>query len=932
MTKNDGAPATPSAPPFRTRVRSPWTAVCLLLFIFIIYKSISSYEQHQLIRDFQGAYHQGTASWVWDSKMDRTDRILFPLSFPDQDLPNYIQKQKLYPLSQVQNAEVKKHQPTENAAKRLRRPLKMSEFQRHDLDVFHSSANIQLDLLKCESRLYQRLAVGVDKPRGINVSLRTVLTQLLAEIEHNPYFKELAPFFIDELALQIKYNVVEHYWYRLAGSLVYLEEYGVHFMISRVLYSPRGARNQPIISLTYAQLFDENWNELTNTKLAVPDGPAYRIMEFPSFLPIPFWFDVDNTDGKFYGPEDPRILLVKNKQGFPEPVVIFNAYHRKMTHFDDDADDHLILKPTYYRSMFMCWPWQTQKGKENTDGLASEEFRNSVYSKVVELQIRNIDRRTKQKNWTPFVSEADRAVRGYDTHLNFIYRWANLEVLKCEMATGECVFTYRLNDRLSTSARVGPLRGGTQLININGLLQEEAAKMIPANREIWVGFARAHLDKCGCGNVMYRPNLVVLVKDLVGSKQMFRLSHVSSSISFDVPIIGWDLNNPKDLCHGTNVLIPNGISSWLVVLAGEGDGTFVVDDVVTLSLSISDFTVHKINIKGLLNLMLSMEANSLFLTPQGSDMKRLLIPNPKIVHDPEKVDSQWLTGFNNDNVACAMLSSTEFCAAYGYEQDQVYKSIYGDEYEFEDEEFIEQQDALSVDKYELELGMHHFGEKINKPPTRQRVPYGLVNEYGKFDKTTMGALFNGTIFADDEKAADKVAEKDASIHRNSSKSYGRPKMAKPLGALGLEKTQGKGGKNAKTNGGKIAMKGEDEESDKGSESSEEVSGEVSGISGTNKEGTGKKTIKQKGKSKLKPKPKIKDQDLDDETPEAALNVKPKGKPVKETKETKDDEELVKDKGTKDGKKKVVKDKGTSKGEKEATQDKGTKKKGKKAQT
>lgn len=816
--KNEGVVASP--PSLRSFLRSPWAALCLVMFLFVIYKSISSYEQHQLIRDFQGAYHQGSNSWLWDSKMDSKDKILFPQTFPNDDLAQYIQKHKLYPMDRLQSTTLIKYSPVGSTAERLSKPLKASHFEPYDIDLFHSSSNIKLDLQKCETKLREKILVAVDKPKGINVSLRTILTQLLKDLEHNSYFQELSPFFIEELALQIKYNVVEHYWYRLAGSSVYLEDYGVHFMISRVLYSPKGARNQPIISLTYAQLFDENWNELTNTKLVVPTNENdFTVMKFPSFLPIPFWFDVDNTEGKFYGPEDPRILLVRNPKGYEEPLVIFNAYHRKMTHFDDDADDHLVLKPSYYRSMFMCWPWQTQVGKENTDGLAAEEFKNSVYSRVVELQIKNVERRSKQKNWTPFVSNADRAVHGHDTHVNFIYRWANLEVLKCDMSTGECGFTYRLNNRLSTSARVGPLRGGTQLININGLIEThthaETKSIIPPNREIWLGFARAHLDKCGCGNVMYRPNLVILVKDVVGDKQMFRLSHVSSSISFDIPMIGWNLNNPKDLCHGTNVLIPNGISSWVMSLVGEENGQFTADDDLTLSLSISDFTVHKINVKGLLNLIFAMDHDSLFFKPgeadkSSPDLKRLLLPNPKIVNDPHKVNSQWLVGFNNDNVACAMFGSSEYCAAYGLEQERLYYSTFGHEYEFEDDEFLEQQDASSVDKYEHELGMHH-DDRINQvetgPPLRQGIPAndasgshgsshvpnrvnpGLINEYGKVDPEKMGSMFNGTIFGEDDKKFDDLAEADASSHRNSSKSYGHTKkLLKPK--TGIEKKPG----------------------------------------------------------------------------------------------------------------------------------------------
>ena len=43
-------------------------------------------------------------------------------------------------------------------------------------------------------------------------------------------------------------------------------------MISRIAYSPHGVKNQPVVSLTYGQLFDRNWNEVKNINLLVPSN------------------------------------------------------------------------------------------------------------------------------------------------------------------------------------------------------------------------------------------------------------------------------------------------------------------------------------------------------------------------------------------------------------------------------------------------------------------------------------------------------------------------------------------------------------------------------------------------------------------------------------------------------------------------------------
>ncbi len=47
---------------------------------------------------------------------------------------------------------------------------------------------------------------------------------------------------------------------------MWLEHYRVHLMIRRVIYSPVGHRNA---SLTYGQVFDDNWNEMEDAALAI---------------------------------------------------------------------------------------------------------------------------------------------------------------------------------------------------------------------------------------------------------------------------------------------------------------------------------------------------------------------------------------------------------------------------------------------------------------------------------------------------------------------------------------------------------------------------------------------------------------------------------------------------------------------------------------
>lgn len=778
------------------RVRQSYliSAMTVGLVMMIILYELSEYSQYGLLESFRSAYHQGTNSFLSIHKTQIIkNQLIFPYNFkiPDSQLDQFMEAHNdIFNMTALQNPTITKHQFKDDTTQKFDSPLTeillKTSFQNYNATVFHSSKEIKSNLNRCSKLTQTFAAFQISQPQNMQVSLTEILSKVYEDCQRgdDPYLNELSPFFMNELELQLKFKVVDRYWYRLAGSSVWLEQYGVHFMISRILYSPRGRRNQPVISLTYGQLFDKNWKELVHTKLVIPSfevhppgdskagadvqaetltgdseasndqKPTYKVLSFPQFLPIPFWYDFDNTDHKYYGPEDPRILLVKNKRGYEEPLVIFNADHRKLTHFDDDFDEQVVMKGESYRSMFMCWPWQFQYGKENTDGVSNPDFDKKLYNKIIELKLKNLPRQKIQKNWTPFISQFTRDKYGHDKYINFVYRLANLETLKCDLTgdTGECAFSYRLNNKLSPSGNIGPLRGGTELVNLNRLLKTNSQVpdlkyLLPPNREVWVGFARAHLDDCGCGNNMYRPNLVVIVRDMVElpdekddgkhEKQyqnLFKVSHVSSSISFDIPIIGWNLMNPKDLCDGSNVLIPNGISSWTINSFQIGK-KWVSEDYLTLTLSISDFTVHRIHIKGLLNQLLNEK--SLFIPPRTEKLSdsQLEVPNTKIINDYKKSG-----GYNNDNILCGLQSSTEFCKNYGLEQAALYASnnkLYDDlEYSmhhgktshhaiYDDEEYYYEEDEEDenvdedVEKYKEALDLKNIKASLqnfsNKP-------------------------------------------------------------------------------------------------------------------------------------------------------------------------------------------------------------------------
>lgn len=558
-------------------------------------------------------------------------------------------------------------------------------FKPHPLVIYDSSEKIDLALDKC-AKIRQNATIHVNGKQSLDVDHCAMVQRFVNTLDRDddPYLREFAPYLDQQMRLQIKHSVCHMHWFRLSGSSVFLKEYGYHLVISRLAYSPRSSRDNPQFSFSFAQLYTEDWKIANDVSLVVPtndmsgpnffvvDGQTYTVRDYPTIIPVPFFHDYGDSKLKYLGPEDPRMILVKNKKGYDEPLIVYNKNHVKSAKVDDDEDDVLVSQMTQYRSMWISWPWQFQKGKHNVDGQRNPKFDENLYNRAVELNIRGASRQSEQKNWTPFVSYSDRVTHGYDKTLMFVYRWSSLQILQCDLEgdPGLCAFAHRANKKLAITSGVGPLRGGTPLISLNELISVQtnlkAEEVIKPGREIWVGFARAHLEDCGCGHSFYRPNVVVLVRD-TGGEQSFVLSHVSSSLSLNLEMLPWDRWKPNELCKGTNALIPNGISSWTVSKIKRKNDVWEFKDELTLAISMADHTVDVVAVRGLLSALAQLRDDLLI---QESPVRKLMM----------HADA-------NDNLVCAMNHSKGFCKAYGL-------MIYGDKR-------VENEGV--VDKLEMEL-------------------------------------------------------------------------------------------------------------------------------------------------------------------------------------------------------------------------------------
>jgi hypothetical protein len=107
-----------------------------------------------------------------------------------------------------------------------------------------------------------------------------------------------------------------------------------------------------------------------------------------------------------------------------------------------------------------------------------------------------------EKNWV--------ALKMNDTHIDMVRAFFPLRVLSCDVNSGLCIKNYDT----STSLAIGPMRGGTQMIEIQS--------------DLYIGWARVHLVRCCCSWHFYRSHLVIIRK----FDEKYHLVGISSPFSF----------------------------------------------------------------------------------------------------------------------------------------------------------------------------------------------------------------------------------------------------------------------------------------------------------------------------------------------------------------------------------------------------------------
>ncbi|CDK29346.1 unnamed protein product [Kuraishia capsulata CBS 1993] len=440
------------------------------------------------------------------------------------------------------------------------------------------------DQIKCEDISYKpgpksNRMISASQPIDLKDDLALVRRELLKS-----KYKQIVTV-ADEKDME-EGEVVSKRWFRFSGGSVWLESEKLHMLTSRIVYTSSGYRDSPTVSFVRIQLFDKYWKEVKGHRIKYVDASDEDFeskfddeeeganedkysLKFPVTLNIPFEYDKENV--ALAGPEDPRIIW-KDGQYSQEPIVVFNMVSNKA------------------------------KGKRAVHAFFPLRKPTKDDNQLVVFSIDGKDTKEKEKNWTPFFYHKETEDSAHSKGaIYFIYELNPLTVIKCSLDYGLC----RFKQQNTETAKVeGDLRGGTPLIPIPPELQIKtfsSSGLSHGPKNIWIGFAKAHVDACGCAETLYRPSLLLLVEE--GGK--FRKELMSNSIDLNMDVLSWDLTGPS--CSGrASVLTPNGVSFWEVIGQYQHGGETFYTDYLGLTVTEADANVKVVYLKGVLDYILGM--------------------------------------------------------------------------------------------------------------------------------------------------------------------------------------------------------------------------------------------------------------------------------------------------------------------------------------
>ncbi|CDK25903.1 unnamed protein product [Kuraishia capsulata CBS 1993] len=360
-------------------------------------------------------------------------------------------------------------------------------------------------------------------------------------------------------------SLVNLRWARFSGASVWLADYNVHLLVSRVMYAKDGVFGTPTASFIRAQVYDRNWNELMNYSLKLVDskGEVYKQITFPTLFDVGF---NPETDRDMAGAEDPKIALRVNSDGKEEPVIFFNMFNGK-----------IAGRRAYHAYL----PF-------------------SKHDYLVGFSVPDVPQKEADKDWVPFFAR-DVGDSGEITgFVYFIYQFNPLTVIKCSMDYGECHVAFQHDSEKYPSSIDSHITMGSNLILLpQGVPTAEFGAYGAKKRDVWVGFSNLKLYNCGCGDATFRPSLFVLILD----GDNFRIEFGTTSVDFGLTVAPIHSENVASCqADDKSILTVGSVGSWDVTSYDKE--THLYEDYMSIVLTEADRQISVVRLTGVLNYIL----------------------------------------------------------------------------------------------------------------------------------------------------------------------------------------------------------------------------------------------------------------------------------------------------------------------------------------
>lgn len=322
------------------------------------------------------------------------------------------------------------------------------------------------------------------------------------------------------------------------------------------------------------------------------------------FVKYPYILDIQTPSyEKVDSIENPRVLLRPNKEVGQEPLLILN---------------HKIGKNSKVTAYFP---------HRKTTAL--------LYFQMEEGE----DMGTMQKNWAPFnhQNEYTTLSKFSDGYVHFVQTFSPIQILNCSLDDGLCKKTFNGDTmELSEGTQNDNMIGGTQFVSLPDVLP--AVK----DKNIWVSFAKTHLDKCGCGNKFRRPALTVMIHN----NGTYHLELIAPGMDFTIAPLNSKLKTTD--CEGDNVITVGSIISWTIASQDKLRHSF--EDYMRIDITQPGNVTKRVIIRGLLDYILG-------------------IYKAKDIKDTFEIDNEAHTILGKTTM-CASDHSFEVCRRYGLVKNQ----------------------------------------------------------------------------------------------------------------------------------------------------------------------------------------------------------------------------------------------------------------------